>query len=119
MIIRLKRLYVAAGALINSDAWSAYLTLDRLGYRHEVVNHSIEFVSETGAHTQTIEGIWSIVKLPIKKSLGLTNPDDLQVLLDAWMWQRRYITDRKRQCDAFYKIVDCCNHYWEQIHEDE
>ena len=31
----------------------------QMNFRHETVNHSVEYVSETGIHTNTIKNIWS------------------------------------------------------------
>ncbi len=44
--------------IIHSDQWKAYQCLIRNGYLHETVNHSVEFVSSAGTHTQTIETLW-------------------------------------------------------------
>ena len=48
--------YIASGSIIYSDGWAAYNRLSHLGYQHEVVNHSLEFVRADGVHTNTIEG---------------------------------------------------------------
>ena len=57
--------YVQLGTKIISDCWKAYNTrrLQNLECIHETINHLMDFKdSISGAHTNTIEGIWSVVK---------------------------------------------------------
>jgi hypothetical protein len=66
-LIEIIRRKIAPGTLILTDMWRGYLGLETicidLGFRHQTVNHSENFVDvETGAHTQTIEGMWSVIK---------------------------------------------------------
>ena len=53
---------ILPGTTILSDCWKAYSLLVDEGYVHETVNHSIEFVSDAGVHTNTIESCWNSVK---------------------------------------------------------
>ena len=48
------------GTLIYTDSWKGYADLKDLGYNHQMVNHSVEFVSSTDkeVHTQSIEVYW-------------------------------------------------------------
>ena len=51
--------FIKPESLIYSDCWRAYSRLEdieAMQYIHEVVNHSIEFVTESGVHTNSIEG---------------------------------------------------------------
>ena len=52
---------VKRGSMIYHDDWSVYKQLETHGYRHDVVVHTKEFVSATGACTNTIEGIFFII----------------------------------------------------------
>ena len=54
--------WLLPGTTVLSDCWRAYSSLVNEGFVHETVNHSIEFVSECGTHTNTIEGTWSALK---------------------------------------------------------
>lgn len=49
---------VIPGSMIYHDDWSAYRDLNMHGYQHDVVVHTKEFVSATGACTNTIEGLY-------------------------------------------------------------
>ena len=48
--------WVLPGTTVISDGWAAYHNISKHGYGHEVVNHSVEFVNNTGDHTNKIEG---------------------------------------------------------------
>ncbi|CAH3103402.1 unnamed protein product, partial [Pocillopora meandrina] len=44
----------------TSTEFSPYFNLNSIGYIHLIVNHSENFVDPyTGAHSNTIEGVWS------------------------------------------------------------
>ena len=90
-----------------SDGWKAYHCLaehlDLEDVLHYPVNHSKNYVNpETGAHTQTIEGLWSHVKnfLPIH---GM-NPRDLDSYLGWFMWARYC---KQRNLDKFVQFLKC------------
>ena len=48
---------------IISDGWAAYSKLSEAGYKHEVVVHEQEFVNEDGFHTNSVESVWSQIKV--------------------------------------------------------
>ncbi|CAB9516370.1 Inherit from opiNOG: protein Hydra magnipapillata [Seminavis robusta] len=77
------------GTIIHTDMWKAYgrlQYLDGYNYTHKTLNHSKEFVSEDGTHTQTIEGSWSFMKayMPVQKRSG----HSLQEYLWEIQWRR-------------------------------
>lgn len=49
---------ILPGSTIYSDLWKAYSNIDQEGYNHGTVNHSKEFKSAQGVHTNNIEGLW-------------------------------------------------------------
>ena len=90
-LIPLVKKYIKPGTKILSDCWRPYDQLEKEGFAHESVNHSIEFVSETGVHTQTIESTWRAVKRTLPSSGG--RPEMLDSYLAEFLFRRRYLTD--------------------------
>lgn len=54
--------WVEKGSIIRTDCWAAYNKLKEKGYIHETVNHSKEFVTAGGVHTNLIESSWRPLK---------------------------------------------------------
>ena len=64
---------VAAGSIVHSDEWSSYRAIQsQLGLTHRTVNHSIEFVTPSGVHTNNLESYWNRAKMKIKVMRGCT-----------------------------------------------
>ncbi|XP_068237611.1 uncharacterized protein [Palaemon carinicauda] len=67
-LLAIIRQYIAEGTTVISDCWKAYNCLEKEGYKHLTVNHSVNFVDPvTGAHTNTIERTWRGTKVLVPK----------------------------------------------------
>ena len=88
------------GTVVHSDQWSAYRQVASLPNvaSHETVNHSVEFVSPTGVHTENIEGYWSRVKHKFKRMKGCYSTS----YIDEFMWRERH---GKTAGEAFRHII--------------
>ena len=98
---------VEKGCQIYSDGWKAYSCLQREGFKHSVVNHSVEFKAEDGTCTNSIEGMWGLVKLKIKSMKGVLH-DKISAILDEFTYRHRYGLPNG---DVYYKLLsDIANH---------
>lgn len=81
------------GTLIISDKFSPYFNLYNRGYIRLMMNHSENFVDlYTGAHTNTIEGVWSLVKRMLKAMNG-AHGEKLPGYHDEFNWRGAYPSD--------------------------
>lgn len=80
---------VRRGTTIITDEWAGYRRLDRVGYIHRTVNHSENFVNpdDPSVHTQTIEGLWSILK-GFLKTKGPNRTPRLDAYLAEFLFRR-------------------------------
>ncbi|XP_037072370.1 uncharacterized protein LOC119093517 [Pollicipes pollicipes] len=74
---------------IWSDQWAGYGLLAVAGFVHRTVNHSVEFVRADGVNTNTVEGMWSVMKAKLKRTRG-TSRQILPSYLDEHMWLKRH-----------------------------
>ena len=93
---------VLPGTTIYSDCWKAYSSLNKEGFSHLTVNHSINFVDpETGTHTNTIESTWRALKKSLPKH-GTTKG-----LYDTYFAQycvrKQFLVDKE---DPFLEFLD-------------
>ena len=84
---------VEPGTTIITDEWHAYGRLSAHGFTHQSVNHTLHFVDPTtGAHTNNIEGTWSLAKMKLKRGSG-TSSQHFPGYLVEYMWRRKYGKD--------------------------
>jgi len=75
------------GSIIWSDEWAAYRGLAQLGYVHQTVNHSIQYVNPAnGVHTNNIESRWNAAKAKFKRMFGV-HREFIPEYLDEHVWR--------------------------------
>lgn len=72
---------------IYTDDWTAYQGIADDDTRHETVNHSAEEWVRGDVHTNTIEGIWSLLKRSIVGSFHKVSKKHLDAYLDELEWR--------------------------------
>jgi hypothetical protein len=92
--------HVVPGTTIYSDTWRPYFTLAEHGFDHHMVNHSEEFVTAQGGHTQEIESLWNQIKADLKVRRGY-NANQLGGVLDEFMFRHEYHNN-----DIFPKLLE-------------
>ena len=95
------------GTVFTSDKWRAYTDLEAhlqvQDCRHFSVNHKKNFVDpQTGAHTQTVEGNWNLLK-KFFPEFGM-RVDDVDAYIGLYMWMR-YV--KRRNLDLFTFFLQC------------
>lgn len=102
--------HLAGGTIVHSDQWASYSQVSRLPNvsQHETVNHSVEFISPTGIHTQNVESYWNRVKTKIKRMKGC-HEQQLASYLDEFMYRERH---KQTAYECFNSIIrDIANQY--------
>lgn len=97
--------HVAEGAVMVSDENAGYLKLNKK-YRHAKVNHSKGEYVRGGAHTNTIEGFWSLLKRQLDGIHHSVSPQHLHRYCNeaTFRYNRKKITQDERFNDA---ILNC------------
>ena len=96
LVHRLITTHIRPGTVIYSDQFTPYIPLNQLG-----MNHSKNFVDpDSGAHTNTIEGVWALVKKKLKWMCG-TLYEYIPSYLDEFTWFRNFGKDR-----AFEQLLE-------------
>jgi transposase-like protein len=65
-VVPLIERHVRRGAAVSTDEHRVYPLLDFNGYRHDAVNHRAKEYVRGEAHTNTIEGFWSILQRAVR-----------------------------------------------------
>ena len=87
--------------ICSNKVLNAGIKLGGLGNIHLSVNHSKNFVDpDSGAHTNTIEGVWALVKKKLKWMCG-TLYEYIPSYLDEFTWFRNFGKDR-----AFEQLLE-------------
>ena len=101
-------IYVEPGTLIITDFWKSYSILDVTeDFSHLTVNHHYNFVDpETGAHTQSIECLWSETKKKNKQQYG-SHRRMLDSYLCEFLWKKN-----QGQEDLSEKNLEAIARFW-------
>jgi transposase len=83
---------IAIGSTVFSDQYRVYVTLKRLGYKHDTVNHSTAEYVRGNVHTNTIEGFWGNMKRAISGTYHVVSPKYLQSYVDEFSFRYNYRT---------------------------
>lgn len=97
--------HVTLGSKIMTDEWTAYVRLHRL-YDHQIVRHGQgEYVSGD-AHTNTMEGFWSLLKRGIVGIYHHVSVKHLDKYVDefSYRYNSRKIKDGDRFEDMFKRV---------------
>jgi transposase len=92
---------------VFTDEWVGYNPLERLGYQHKRVHHATKVYVSGDAHTNTIEGFWSLTKNGIRGVYHNVGKEYLQSYLNeyAFRFNRRPSLGRHNMFDAFINRI--------------
>ena len=90
-------------SVVFTDEARIYRNLPRLGYDHQRVYHSAGIYVDGDAHTNTIEGFWSLTKNGIRGVYHNVSTKHLQSYLNeyAFRFNRRKSLGKRNMFDAF------------------
>lgn len=95
---------VERGSTIWTDGYVVYEALSSMGYHHESVNHSEkEYVNESGATTNTIEGFWALPKRGYSGIFHRMSPKHLQRYMREFAY--RYTAGQGNDFDAIARVL--------------
>ncbi len=92
---------VLPASIIYTDEWHSYDRLGEIGYAHSRVHHSAKVYVDGDAHTQTIEGFWSLVKRGITGVYHGVSAKHLQQYLDEYAFRYNNRDDARGMFKAF------------------
>ncbi len=80
---------------VYTDEFPVYNKLKRLGYSHSTVNHGLEVWVDGDAHTNTIEGFWSLLKRGINGVYHAVSEKYLQDYINEYAFRYNHRKDDK------------------------
>jgi transposase-like protein len=82
---------VARGSHIITDGWRGYAGVDQIGYRHDIVNHSANFISpiDPTIHTQNIENLWRCLRRFLNRKGSYTRKH-IKEYLHEFVYRRNF-----------------------------
>jgi transposase-like protein len=85
---------------IFTDELKSYDCLKRAGYQHKRVNHSERIYVSGDAHTNTLEGFWSLAKRGIGGVYHSVSARHLQGYLNEYAWRYNHRQDGRAQFET-------------------
>jgi transposase len=87
-LVGLIRKHVVPGSVVYTDEYNAYNTVAKgKRYIHRRIKHSAGIYVRGDIHTNTVEGLWSLIKRGIGGVYHSVSPDNLQSYLDEYCFR--------------------------------
>jgi transposase-like protein len=98
--------HVAKGSTVMTDDAMAYRSLNRRGYKHYVVRHGRGEYVRGEAHTNTVEGVWALLKRQIIGIHHWVSPKHLDAYVAemTFRYNTRHETSGERANDLMSQI---------------
>jgi transposase-like protein len=100
---------------IYTDEWPAYNGIEDIDTRHETVNHSQEEWVRGDVHTNSVEGIWSLLKRSIVGSYHKLSVKHLDSYLDELEWRFNNRDNPYLFRDTLSKLIKTDNLSYEKL----
>jgi transposase len=101
-LVGLIRKHVVPGSVVYTDEYNAYNTVAKgKRYIHRRIKHSSGIYVRGDIHTNTVEGLWSLIKRGIGGVYHSVSPDNLQSYLDEYCF--RY--NRRHEGNLQFKAI--------------
>ena len=96
---------IEKGTQVYTDEFNAYNSLRSMGYQHGVVPHKEKIFVLGKAHTNTIEGFWSLSKNGIRGTYHAVSDKYLQHYLDEYSFRYNHRNDVTPMCLSFLSLA--------------
>ena len=100
---------------IYTDNWPAYRGIADHDTRHETVNHSAEEWVRGDVHTNSVEGVWSLLKRSIVGSYHKVSVKHLDSYLDELEWRFNNRENPYLFRDTLLKLISSENLSYEEL----
>jgi transposase-like protein len=88
---------------VMTDEYRAYVSLPRLGYKHETILHSANQYVFGNIHTNTVEGFWSILKRGVYGVYRVVSKKYLQSYVDEYAFR---FNNRRNSAMMFDNLLE-------------
>ncbi len=93
-------------AMVYTDEYTVYDSLNREGYRHDRIHHAEEVYVAGDVHTNTIEGFWSLLKRGIGGVYHSVSAKHLQSYLDEYAFRYNNRNNPQGMFNAFVSRIE-------------
>ncbi|CAN5620962.1 IS1595 family transposase [soil metagenome] len=93
-------------AMVYTDEYTVYDSLNREGFKHDRVYHAEEVYVAGDVHTNTIEGFWSLLKRGIGGVYHSVSSKHLQGYLDEYAFRYNHLDDPGGMFGAFIGRIE-------------
>jgi len=104
--------HIPKSTKIYHDGLATYANLHELNYQHDVVFHNREFVTDTGVHTNTIEGLWGLMRQRIGSMHGLKTRERLAAHLDEFSFRQNFKDETGSIWNQWLQLAQTLPNWW-------